>query len=195
SCHNNYERDNYGMLTEILELELDYLGDVGNKVILFKCDWFDINGGVRVHRRFGLIELNHKKKLQTNDVFILAKQARQVYYTCFPTKARDRLDWWVVVKTKARNVPNIQGIISENEECNVWVELAFQEDQPPSTLKPSSMPRVSIVQDEEDREENENGSEESDGSLSTDDNDAADCRKRGPNHGTNGSADESGRIP
>ncbi|CAA2969178.1 Hypothetical predicted protein [Olea europaea subsp. europaea] len=81
SCHNDYERNYYGMLTEILEL--DYLGDVGNKVTLFKCDWFDINGGVRVHRQLGLVELNHKKKLQTNDVFILAQQALQVYYTCF----------------------------------------------------------------------------------------------------------------
>ncbi|CAA2965441.1 Hypothetical predicted protein [Olea europaea subsp. europaea] len=59
----------------------------------------------------------------------------------------------------------------------------------------SSMPRVSIVQDEENSKENENGSEESDGSLSADDNDAADCRKKGPNHGTNGCANESGRIP
>ncbi|CAA2969128.1 Hypothetical predicted protein [Olea europaea subsp. europaea] len=59
----------------------------------------------------------------------------------------------------------------------------------------SSMPRVSIVQDEEDSEENENGSKESEGSLSADDNDAADRRKRGPNHSTNGCADESGRIP
>ncbi|XP_022888001.1 uncharacterized protein LOC111403649 [Olea europaea var. sylvestris] len=134
SSHNDYERDYYGMLTKILELE--YLGDVGNKVTLFKYDWYDINGGVRVHRRFGLIELNHRKKLQRNDVFILSQQAQQVYYTCFPTKARDRLDWWTVVKTKARNVPNIQGIILENEECNVWVELAFQEEQQQSTQKP-----------------------------------------------------------
>ncbi|XP_022884910.1 uncharacterized protein LOC111401419 [Olea europaea var. sylvestris] len=61
SCHTDYERDYYGRLIEILELE--YLGDFGSKVILFKCDWFDTNGGVRVHRRFNLVELNHKKKL------------------------------------------------------------------------------------------------------------------------------------
>ncbi|XP_022875733.1 uncharacterized protein LOC111394201 [Olea europaea var. sylvestris] len=64
----------------------------------------------------------------TDDVFILAHQAQQVYYTSSPSKTRDRLDWWAVVKTKAKNVTNIQEIKSKNEEYNVWVELASQED-------------------------------------------------------------------
>ncbi|CAI9784837.1 unnamed protein product [Fraxinus pennsylvanica] len=59
----------------------------------------------------------------------------------------------------------------------------------------SSMPRVPTVQDEEDSDWMENGSEDTDGSLSADeDADGEDCRKRGPNHGSNVFADESGRI-
>lgn len=56
------------------------------------------------------------------------------------------------------------------------------------------MPRVPRVQDEEDNYWIENGFEDTDGSLSANENDGLDCRKRGPNHGTNVCADESGRI-
>ncbi|XP_017982351.1 PREDICTED: guanine nucleotide-binding protein-like 3 homolog [Theobroma cacao] len=39
SFYNDYERDFYGILVDIIELE--YFG-IGNKVVLFKCHWFDI---------------------------------------------------------------------------------------------------------------------------------------------------------
>ncbi|XP_022869403.1 uncharacterized protein LOC111388822 [Olea europaea var. sylvestris] len=61
-------------------------------------------------------------------------------------------------------------------------------------VRRSSMPRVPRVQDEEDNYWIENGFEDTDGSLSANENDGLDCRKRGPNHGTNVCADESGRI-
>ncbi|CAI9764754.1 unnamed protein product [Fraxinus pennsylvanica] len=64
-----------------------------------------------------------------------------------------------------------------------------------SRVRWSSMPRVPRLQDEEDNDWIENGYEDSDGSLSADDNDGLDCRKRGPNHGSNICADETGRIP
>ncbi|CAI9778818.1 unnamed protein product [Fraxinus pennsylvanica] len=57
------------------------------------------------------------------------------------------------------------------------------------------MPRVPKLQDEEDNDWIEKGSEDTVGSLSANDNDGLDCRKRGPKHGINVCADESGRIP
>ena len=51
SCYNDHERDYYGMLVEILELE--YFG-IGNKVVLFKYDWYDTGKGLRVHPHHGL---------------------------------------------------------------------------------------------------------------------------------------------
>ncbi|XP_022884911.1 uncharacterized protein LOC111401420 [Olea europaea var. sylvestris] len=56
----------------------------------------------------------------------------------------------------------------------------------------TSMPRVPRLQDEEDNGWTETGSEDTDISLSSEDNDRPDGRKRGPNHGTNGCPDETG---
>ena len=54
SCYNDYERDFYGKLLEVVELE--FLGD-GNRVVLFKCCWFDIEKGVKVDP-YGNVEVN-----------------------------------------------------------------------------------------------------------------------------------------
>jgi len=85
NCYNDYEKDFYGMLVDILELE--YFG-ANNKVVLFKCDWYDTEKGVRVHPRHGLVEINYKSRLHPNDPFVLAQQAQQVYYTRYPSKKK-----------------------------------------------------------------------------------------------------------
>ncbi|CAA2982811.1 uncharacterized protein LOC111397521 [Olea europaea var. sylvestris] len=59
----------------------------------------------------------------------------------------------------------------------------------------NSMPRVPRLQDEEDNGWTEAGFEDTNISLSSEDNDRPDGRKMGPNHGTNGCPDETGRIP
>ncbi len=63
SCYNEYERDYYGMLVDILELK--YVGQ-GNVAVLFKGDWYDTEKGLRVHPRHGLIEIRYKSRLTTN---------------------------------------------------------------------------------------------------------------------------------
>ncbi|CAI9764518.1 unnamed protein product [Fraxinus pennsylvanica] len=65
----------------------------------------------------------------------------------------------------------------------------------PSQVRWSSMPRVPRLQDEEGNDLTETGSESIDISLSSEDNDGLDGRRRGPNYGTNGRADEYGRTP
>lgn len=45
-CYNDIGNDFYGILTGIIELEYTEFLD---KVVLFKCDWFDTTAGVRVH--------------------------------------------------------------------------------------------------------------------------------------------------
>ncbi|XP_058002326.1 uncharacterized protein LOC131179487 [Hevea brasiliensis] len=74
SCYNEYESDYYNLLNEVLQLE--YFG-VGNNIILFKCEWFDTNKGIRVHPQNGHIEIHPKSRLASNDPFILALQAQQ----------------------------------------------------------------------------------------------------------------------
>ncbi|CAA0813190.1 Unknown protein [Striga hermonthica] len=127
SCYNEFEVDYYGVLTEILELE--YIGS-NNRVTLFKCDWFDNEKGVKVHPIFNLVEINHKKKLLSTDVYVLAQQAQQVYYTSFPSASKDKQYVWAVVKTKARHVIDVRGVVPENKDFSVVDDLAFQEESP-----------------------------------------------------------------
>jgi len=89
--------DYFGILTDIIELI--YSG--GNNVILFKCDWSDVYSKGRGYKednnRFILI--NSKRKLKTNEPYVLASQVQQVY------NVKDTKDpnWLVVVKTKPRD--------------------------------------------------------------------------------------------
>lgn len=87
----------YGVLHEVVELF--YRG--GNRVILFKCDWRDVTsrGGIKqdVH---GFTTVNFSKKLPTNEPFILASQAQQVFYV----DEIKHKDWKVVLKNQPRDL-------------------------------------------------------------------------------------------
>ncbi|XP_019229911.1 PREDICTED: uncharacterized protein LOC109210891 [Nicotiana attenuata] len=68
----------YGTLTEIVELQ--YLE--GKRIVLFKCDWLDVDHigkGVKIDKH-GFVSVNTKRKLATNEPFVLASQAEQVFY-------------------------------------------------------------------------------------------------------------------
>ena len=69
----------YGVLTEILEL--DYYG--GRTVLLFRCDWVDPNKGVK-EDQFGFTLVNLKALWKTDEPFVLASQALQVFHTPDP---------------------------------------------------------------------------------------------------------------
>jgi len=40
------------------------------------------------------------------DHFILAANAIQVYYMPYPQKIKEKVDWWVIIKTRARSMVN-----------------------------------------------------------------------------------------
>ncbi|KAL2526951.1 Uncharacterized protein Adt_12005 [Abeliophyllum distichum] len=66
----------------------------------------------------------------------------------------------------------------------------------PNRVRWNSMPRGPRLQDEDDNDWSENGFEtDTEASPSAEDNEGSDGRKRGPNLGTNGRADECGRTP
>jgi len=89
--------DYFGVLTGIIEL--GYSG--GNNVVLFRCDWWDVYSMARGYKedKYGFILVNSKRKLWTNEPFVLASQAQQVYYV----KDTKDPNWLVVVKTKPRD--------------------------------------------------------------------------------------------
>ena len=98
-----FENEYYGILREIIELE--YPGVPLKKCVLFNCDWFDptLNHGMRVNRCYGIVEIRHDRQYRKYDPFILAYVAPQVYYMSYPQKTRDKLPWWIVIKTKPRS--------------------------------------------------------------------------------------------
>ncbi|EOY13370.1 Uncharacterized protein TCM_031929 [Theobroma cacao] len=100
SFYNDHERDFYGILVDIIELE--YFG-IGNRVVLFKCHWFDTEKGITVDRLHGLVDVNYNSILASNEPFVLAAQTHQVYYSSYPSRRRDQRDWWAVFKTKAKS--------------------------------------------------------------------------------------------
>ena len=83
----------YGVIKEIWELDYHMF-----RIPVFKCDWVESNGGIKVDDLgYTLVDLNrvgHK-----NDCFILASQAKQVFYV--PDQGDPR--WSVVCSTPQKD--------------------------------------------------------------------------------------------
>jgi len=109
--------DYYGVLTDIIEIH--YFGQ--NHVVLFKCNWFDVNNrdtGYKVDK-YGFISVNTAKRLitQDQDPFILASQAEQVFYV--PDNTTE--GWKIVVRTPPRDYYDMgdadTGVIDDDLEA------------------------------------------------------------------------------
>lgn len=101
--------DYYGVLTEILELQ--FLG--GRRVPLFRCKWVDIFNKTRGIKTnvYGLVSVNFKCLLRTDEPFVLASQASQVFYV------KDNLikGWHMVSKMHPRDTYDVPPGDSDNE--------------------------------------------------------------------------------
>ncbi|OMO83109.1 Transposase, Ptta/En/Spm, plant [Corchorus olitorius] len=72
-------------------------------VVLVKCRWFDPTiKGMKIHKKYGIVNLNQKRMYNKYDPFVLAQQAIQVYYSDYPSLKRDKADWLVAFNIKAR---------------------------------------------------------------------------------------------
>ncbi|CAN1832649.1 hypothetical protein LINPERHAP1_LOCUS33550, partial [Linum perenne] len=89
--------DYYGVLREAIELQ--FLG--GRRVVLFRCDWCDVYDNVKGMKvdEYGLVCVNLKKMLKTNEPFVLASQASQVFFV----DDRVHKKWHVVVRVQPRD--------------------------------------------------------------------------------------------
>ena len=101
--------DYFGILTNIIKLS--YFG--GNNVVLFKCDWWDVSSkkGYWIDK-YGFFLLNSNRKLRTNEPYVLASQAQQVYYVI---DIKD-LNWLVVVRIKPRDLYDVSEKVTR-EAC------------------------------------------------------------------------------
>lgn len=91
----------YGSLKEIVEL--NYSGKI--RVVLFRCDWVDINQGCK-RDEFGITLVNFSYHTGVNlhdDPFVLASQADKVFYAQDPTLE----GWFAVRHVKVRDAFNM----------------------------------------------------------------------------------------
>ena len=79
-----------------------------------------------VHPKYNIVEVNHRRRFNKYEPFVLAQQATQVYYCPYPSLKHDGADWWIVNKIKAWavvEIPQSSGIIHPPPESQ-----PFQED-------------------------------------------------------------------
>ena len=92
----------YGVLTDIIEL--NYFDNI--KHVLFKCKWVDDqNRRWYKTNEFGFLMVNFTHFIyggdeMMNEPYVLVSQATQVFYV----EDKRHKDWYVIVKTKARDV-------------------------------------------------------------------------------------------
>ncbi|KAK1362529.1 hypothetical protein POM88_047003 [Heracleum sosnowskyi] len=124
SNYNETSNDYFGILEEILIIE--YPRRPIKKTALFKCEWFDptLKVGTRIHQRYNIVEVNCRKRLNVYEPFILAMQAMQVYFSNYPSLKRDKIDWLVACKVKARPLVEMPQITESRDRD------AFQDDAP-----------------------------------------------------------------
>ncbi|KAH7862370.1 hypothetical protein Vadar_003833 [Vaccinium darrowii] len=114
------DTDFYGILIDIIELKYNF----GNRVYLFKCQWRDVSDkreGIRKDQHF--ISVNATKTWYTNEPFVLASQARQVYYLDDPKHGGS---WQIVQKIHTKNlfdVPEVDEEDDSNDETFQQVEV------------------------------------------------------------------------
>jgi hypothetical protein len=120
STHKNSPTDFYGILKEIIRLEYN-----GNErsVILFKCDWFKLDGKKTELKNDGYFKsINTTSLWYKKDSLILATQARKVFY--IPDTMNEK-NWQIVQTFDHRhlyNVPESEGIFYngtayQDDEC------------------------------------------------------------------------------
>lgn len=107
--HRSEVIDFYGILIDIIELKYCF----GNCVYLFKCQWRDMSDkkeGIRKDEHF--ISVNASKTWYANEPFVLASQARQVYYLNDPKHGGS---WQIVQKICTRNLFDVLEVDEEDD--------------------------------------------------------------------------------
>lgn len=133
-CISGGDLEYYGKISEILELE--YPGLPMKHCVVLKCEWFDPTPGIgtKVHDRYGIVEINKRKRLNVYEPFILGAQATQVSYIRFPSLRRDKEDWLAVWKVKPRG----------------WLESKkddLEEEMPSDAFQANNVEDISIETD------------------------------------------------
>ncbi|XP_059668758.1 uncharacterized protein LOC132313832 [Cornus florida] len=89
----------YGVLKDILLLDYHTF-----KVPIFDCEWENIRNGIKVEDGFVLVNLHEGQSQFQSDPFILALQAKQVFYS----REDETYNWYVVLKAPPRGFNDLE---------------------------------------------------------------------------------------
>ncbi|XP_026448702.1 uncharacterized protein LOC113348969 [Papaver somniferum] len=96
--HNSKPIEFFGSLQDVIELDFLY----GYRVVLFKCDWFDVTpGNTRIRKDYSLTCINTNRIWYKSDPFVLASQSQQVFYL---DDYKHGANWKVVQKMHHRHI-------------------------------------------------------------------------------------------
>ncbi|KAH0704352.1 hypothetical protein KY285_018630 [Solanum tuberosum] len=137
----------YGKLVDIIEL--NYYGKL--KVVLFKCLWVDttLNKGIKIDQ-FGITSVNftrliHTGVKETDEPFILASDARMVYYVDDPIDE----DWCCVCHMKPRDIYDMGDVDFVDLEEPPMEDIPFCEQHLENI---EDLPLVRVDQDEQEQD-------------------------------------------
>jgi len=161
----------YGKLVDIIEL--NYYGKL--KVVLFKCLWVDttLNKGIKIDQ-FGITSVNftrliHTGVKETDEPFILASDARMVYYVDDPIDE----DWCCVCHMKPRDIYDMGDVDFVDLEEPPMEDIPFCEQHLENI---EDLPLVRVDRDEQEQgdstnDDGDSGGDDDDGDSVGDDDD------------------------
>ncbi|KAG8499629.1 hypothetical protein CXB51_006113 [Gossypium anomalum] len=146
----------YGLLTDIIEL--DYYGRW--KVILFRCDWADVNTARGIKKdQFGFTMVNFSRLIHTgqqlmDEPYVFSSQVKQVFYSKDPTDE----GWYVVLRNTPRDLFDMgngsRDDIVERSETLPFPEQNLDENIPSTRkMRRRRLRGLSIVQNTPNSEE------------------------------------------
>lgn len=94
------------------------------QITLFKCDWANIDRGVKVEDGFTLVNLHQFQSQFASDPFILATQAVQVFF-CSESSFSN---WYVVLRAPPRGFQELENYDEEDESTSKPVEESLLDD-------------------------------------------------------------------
>ncbi|XP_059630504.1 uncharacterized protein LOC132273557 [Cornus florida] len=114
----------YGILKDIILLNYYTF-----EVPLFDCDWANIRNGIKVDDGFTLVNLREGQSQFAKDPYILASQAKQVFYS----RESETSSWYVVLKAPIRGSHDVDSF----------------EENPYMPYAPLDVSRLDIVDDDD----------------------------------------------
>jgi hypothetical protein len=152
----------YGTIEEIYELSFG--GSKPLNPVIFKCHWFDPQVTRSTHVNLGIVEIRQDSTLPGDDVYIVAQQAKQVYYLPYACQTKEHLKgWYVVYKVSPHGklpVPNDEDyILDPNTNDLEFFQEEGLEGRFEIDLTEDVRMEVEIVVDDEEADEVQNAND------------------------------------